>query len=152
MDLIREQRETIIKENNTAQDRLKEILENLPKSSEVLEISEKGVLHGDLDFAVLQEMGMGNLTSIILGEGDVTSIMGLPSNLKKLECVDNLLVDLENLPTTLEVLNISHNYVEKIDDNRIYIGANDEQFDFYYTVFAERIDVDKLIVEYLKKN
>jgi hypothetical protein len=42
-------------------------------------------------------------------------------------------------------------YVEKIDNNIIYIGANNDQFDFYYTVFAERKDVDKLVVEYMKK-
>ena len=42
-------------------------------------------------------------------------------------------------------------YVEKIDDNKIYIGANEDNFNFYYTVFAERKDVDKLVVEYMKK-
>jgi hypothetical protein len=115
MDLIREQRETIIKENNTAQEQLVGILENLPKSSEVLQITEKGLLHGDLDFSVLQEMGMGNVTSIILGGGEVTSIQGLPTNLLKLECSHNLLNELENLPTTLETLIVSHNYLEKID-------------------------------------
>ena len=66
MDLIKEKRETIIKDNNTAQERLNDILENLPKSSEVLEITEQNLLHGDLDFSVLQELGMGNITTIIL--------------------------------------------------------------------------------------
>jgi len=42
-------------------------------------------------------------------------------------------------------------YVEKIDNNMIYIGSNDDQYNFYYTVFAERKDVDKLVVEYMKK-
>jgi hypothetical protein len=43
-------------------------------------------------------------------------------------------------------------YVEKIENNKIYIGTNSENVHFYYTVFAERKDVDKLIVEYLKKD
>ena len=115
MDLIKEKRDTIIKDNNTAQERLNSILENLPKSSEVLEITEKNLLHGDVDFSVLQELGMGNITTIILNEGEVTSIVGLPSNLKKLECSHNLLTVIENLPTTLENLNISFNYLESID-------------------------------------
>jgi hypothetical protein len=115
MDLIREKRETIIKENNTAQERLNGILENLPKSSEVLEITEQNVLSGDLDFSVLQELGMGNVTTIILSEGEVTSIVGLPTNLKKLVCSHNLLTVIENLPTTLENLNISFNYLDSID-------------------------------------
>jgi len=42
-------------------------------------------------------------------------------------------------------------YVEKIENNRIYIGSNSENKHFYYTVFAERKDVDKLVVEYIKK-
>ena len=121
MDLIKENRETIIRDNNTAQDRLNEILENLPKSSEVLEIPEKGLLHGDLDFSVLLEMGMGNITSIILGEGEVTSIIGLPANLKKLDCSHHLLVELENLPITLETLIISHNYLETINISALQV-------------------------------
>ena len=115
MDLIKEKRETIIKDNNTAQERLNDILENLPKNSEVLEITEQNLLHGDLDFSVLQELGMGNITTIILSEGEVTSIVGLPINLKKLECSHNLLTLIENLPITLENLNISFNYLESID-------------------------------------
>jgi hypothetical protein len=115
MEMIKEKREAILKDNNTAQERLKEVLENLPKSSEVLEISEKNLLHGDLDFSVLQEMGMGNIRTIVLAEGEVTSIMGLPVNLTKLDCGHQLLVELENLPITLETLNISYNYLEKIE-------------------------------------
>jgi len=121
MDLIKEKRETIINENNTAQERLKDLLENLPKSSEVLEITEKGLLHGDLDFSVLQEMGMGNVSAIFLGEGEVTSIIGLPTNLKKLDCGHQLLVELENLPTTLESLNISYNNLEKIEIGNLQV-------------------------------
>ena len=40
----------------------------------------------------------------------------------------------------------------QIENNKIYIGTNSENVHFYYTVFAERKDVDKLIVEYLKKD
>jgi hypothetical protein len=113
MDLILEKRDAVITENNTAQNRLLDILENLPKSSEVLEISEE--LHGDLDFSIIKDFEMGNLKSIILNKGEITSIIGLPNNIIKLVCANNFLMLLENLPITLEILNISYNYLEKID-------------------------------------
>jgi hypothetical protein len=113
MDLIQQKRDAVIRENNTAQARLLSLLENLPQSLEVLQITEE--LHGDLDFSVISERQMGKLTSIVLPQGEVTSIMGLPTNLVKLECPNNFLTLLENLPTTLETLNISYNYVEKIN-------------------------------------
>lgn len=119
MDLIQQKRDAVIRENNTAQDRLLSILENLPKSLEVLQINEE--LHGDLDFSVINERQMGNLTSIVLSRGEVTSIIGLPTNLVKLECPNNFLTLVENLPTTLETLNISYNYLEKINISSLQV-------------------------------
>ena len=113
MNIIKEQREKVIRENNTAQDSLLNILENSPKSIEVLEITEE--LHGDIDFEILKDFEIGNLKNIILNKGEITSIIGLPKGLIKLECPNNLLTTLENLPTSLIFLNISKNYLEKID-------------------------------------
>jgi hypothetical protein len=113
MNIIREQRETISKDNNTAQDKLLAILENSPKSLEVLEVTEE--LHGDLNFEILKDFEMGNLKTISFNKGEITSIVGLPRGLVKLECPNNMLSFLENLPTTLTQLNIPGNYLEKID-------------------------------------
>ena len=113
MNIIREQRETILKDNNTAQDKLLAILENSPKSLEVLEVTEE--LHGDLNFEILKDFEMGNLKTISFNKGEITSIVGLPRGLVKLECPNNMLSLLENLPTTLTQLNIPGNYLEKID-------------------------------------
>uniref|UniRef100_A0A6C0HTX5 Leucine-rich repeat domain-containing protein n=1 Tax=viral metagenome TaxID=1070528 RepID=A0A6C0HTX5_9ZZZZ len=113
MNIIREQRETIIKDNNTAQDKLLAILENSPKSLEVLEVTEE--LHGDLNFEILKDFEMGNLKTISFNKGEITSIIGLPRGLVKLECPNNMLSFLENLPTTLIQINIPGNYLEKID-------------------------------------
>jgi hypothetical protein len=113
MNIIREQREKIIKENNTAQDRLTSILENSPKSLEVLEITEE--LHGDLNFEILKKFEIGNIKTISINKGEITSIIGLPRGLVKLECTDNMLYFLEDLPMSLRQVNISGNYLEKID-------------------------------------
>jgi hypothetical protein len=114
MNIIEEQRNRIITENNTAQSRLLDILNETPKSSEVLNITEP--LHGDLDFSVLiQEYEMRNIKTISLSKGEITSVVGLPTGLLVFECPENLLTSIENLPITLQTLNLSHNYLEKID-------------------------------------
>jgi len=41
-------------------------------------------------------------------------------------------------------------FVEEIRDNKIIIGGNCEEINLFYTVFAERKDVDRLIVEYIQ--
>ena len=46
-----EQREDIIKDNNTAQDQLLSVLENLTKSAKEIKIDE--ALFGDIDFSIL---------------------------------------------------------------------------------------------------
>ena len=39
-------------------------------------------------------------------------------------------------------------WVEKIEDNKVYINCQDETPNCYYTVFAERKDVPKVLLEY----
>ena len=48
--------------------------------------------------------------------------------------------------------NSSIYFVEKIEDNKIFIGFEGEYICLYYTVFAERKDVSKLITEYKKED
>lgn len=111
--VITEQREKVIRENNTAQGQLKNILENTIKSSKELSILE--ALHGDLDFTVLKEYGLTNITKIVLVKGEITNITGLPDTLLHFECPDNFLVDLAGIPKDILHIEIPHNYFEGID-------------------------------------
>ena len=81
----------------------------------------------------------------VRGQVNGSNIIELPYYWKDLVYENSLTINLTAIgkPTIY--------YVEKIDNNMIYIGADDHQFNFYYTVFAERKDVDKLVVEYTKK-
>ena len=127
MNIIEEQRNKVITENNTAQSRLLDILNETPKSSEVLNITEP--LHGDLDFSVLiQEYEMRNVKTISLSKGEISSIAGLPTGLLVFECPENLLTSIENLPITLKTLNLSHNHLEKIDDKYLLLAAVSNEF------------------------
>ena len=106
---IREKRENIISGNeNTAQHKLIEILKPLSKRARSLVIREE--LHGDVDFSILKEEGYNMITSIHIGKGEITSIIGLPQGIIELKCIDNYLFELTGLPSSLENLYISNNY------------------------------------------
>lgn len=113
MNIIEEQRERILKENNTAQAYLKDFLEKFNKLSRDITILEP--LHGDLDFNILKDYGITNITKIVLTKGEITSIIGLPESLLELECPDNLLVSLDSLPNNISRIEIPHNYLEIFD-------------------------------------
>ena len=56
MSITDQNRETIIIENNTAQKRLTDILENYSRESSNLSIQEQ--LHGDIDLAPIQKWAL----------------------------------------------------------------------------------------------
>jgi hypothetical protein len=107
MNIIKEQRELIIQDNNTAQTSLEYILENANKQTDTLFIKDK--LHGDLDFKIIKEMGFGQLTNIIIREGEITNIANLPEGILLFECTNNLLINIENLPNSLQTLKLDYN-------------------------------------------
>lgn len=114
---MEEQREEIIKENNTAQDKLLSILENLPKNSKELQIDE--ALFGDLDFSVLKDTGHGNIKTIILKDGQITNIDALPDGLLEFHCINNMLITLDDLPSSIKHLKIPNNYLTNIDLSKL---------------------------------
>ena len=112
MNIINDQRENVITENNIAQIQLIDILEGYSKRSTKLLLMS---LHGDLDFGQLRELGFVLINTIILEEGEITSISNIPEGITVLECTKNLLVSLDNLPSSLISLNVSNNYLKSID-------------------------------------
>jgi len=113
MNIVIEQREEIFKNNNTAQSELLKILDNLHKSSDTLSVNKS--LFGDIDLSILKDYGFKNLNKIIFNKGSITSITNVPTNITELKIADNLLLDIKNLPNTLEILDIENNYVSNID-------------------------------------
>ena len=114
MNIILEERENIIKNNNTAQIFLLSILDNSEPNIREIAIHES--LHGNLDFSVLKTQGFNNIKSILLLEkGEVTSISNLPEGLEKLVTSHQYLIELENLPKSLKELDIQHNFINNLD-------------------------------------
>jgi hypothetical protein len=112
MNIIRQQREHILTQNNSGNDDIRAVLENTNKRIDQLVFKES--LHGDLDFAILKELGFGLLREIVINKGDVTSIVNIPDGIKKITCNHNLLLGLENLPQSIEEIDVNNNYIENL--------------------------------------
>jgi len=113
MNIIDKQRETVILENNTAQRTLIDVLENLTRRTGVIEIKDS--LYGDLDFSILRNSGFMFVHTIVLNEGEITSVINLPEGITHFTCKKNFLVGLEKLPSSLTHLDLEYNYLESID-------------------------------------
>ena len=67
-------REQIINENNSAQNVLNSLLDRID-STQTTELSITDVLHGNLDFSVLQDRGFESIQKIIIEKpGELTDI------------------------------------------------------------------------------
>ena len=95
-----------------------------------------------LRYSVLEGPEIGVFTR---GELKDTNIIELPEVWIDLVHENSLSVNLTPIG------NSSIYYIEKIENNKVYIGTENETIHLFYTVFAERKDVDKLVVEYIKK-
>ena len=109
MNIIKEQREEVIRENNTAQEYIKNLLTTLTRRTEILHIKDS--LHGDLDFSIISNSGLLSLHTIILQEGEITSIRNIPNTVHTLMCPKNLLIDIDDVPDSLVHLEAPYNYI-----------------------------------------
>ena len=117
MNIIHEQRESIINDNNNAQTDFVSILNGL--KTNVTEINVKIPLQGELDLSILSEKGFERMTTLLFSEGEITGIRNIPTGISKLVCCKNLLVELEDLPGSLLYLNINHNYLTLFDFTKV---------------------------------
>jgi hypothetical protein len=111
-DIIQEERESIIRDANTAQTQLENLIQSL--KPEIVELNLQSAFSGELDLSVLSAK-FPRLRTLSFGPGKIISIRNLPTGISKLVCSNNLLVSLENLPGSLLYLDITHNFVKTLD-------------------------------------
>ena len=114
MNIIQQQREEIIKNKNVAQQQLEDYVSTI-LSNATIELKFSSPFHGSLDLAVLDDKKFENLRSIVFSEGEITNITNIPKTLNTLIVPNNLLTELENLPSNLIELNINKNYIKTLD-------------------------------------
>ena len=114
-DRIEEKRDEIVGETNTAQLEFLALLDTLNKDH-ANEIRFNTPMHGDIDFSDIIDRGFKHITRIVFEEaGEITNIRNLPEGLTHLDCKNQMLVDIESLPSTLDTLDITGNYLTKLD-------------------------------------
>jgi len=109
-----EKRQQIISENDN-QFIISEIIDTI-NFSQTNELRINKILHGDVDFSLLQDKGVKNVSSIYIEKsGEITNLLNIPESVKILHCPDNLLDDLKNLSRNLEEIDVSNNHIKKFD-------------------------------------
>ena len=117
MSVIQEQRESILRNNDTAQTTLLDILKDI--KPDIIELNIKTPLQGELDLSVLSDANLDRLTTIVLGEGEITGIHNIPRRISKIVCSKNLLIELNDLPGGLLYLDCAHNYLTELDLSKV---------------------------------
>lgn len=111
-DIIQEERESIIRDANTAQTQLENIIQNL--KPEIVELNLQASFSGELDVSILSTK-FPRLRTLSFGPGKIIAIRNIPSGISKLICSNNLLIGLERLPGSLLYLDIRQNYLKTLD-------------------------------------
>lgn len=138
MSLIYDERESIIKENNTAQTVFADIIKDL--KPDLVELDIKIPFQGDLDLSICK---FPKLRSVIFGEGKITNLLNIPRHIVKLVCAGNLLVELNDLPNSLLQLDCARNYLTTIDFTKI---PNIQEFHCEENKISELIGLPKSLV------
>lgn len=116
MSLIDRQRETAISENS-GQKTIFDVLENLFATD--TDIFFKEPLVGDIDLEVLKECNFTNIEKLRFSPGQITSLKNIPKNIKELSCPKNLLIQVDDLPESLEMLDLEGNGIKHIDISKL---------------------------------
>ena len=70
-------------------------------------------LYGEVNLAALKPL---NVVSVIVKEANkITELRGLPDGLKNLKLDKQLLIEVPQLPKSIETVNLDQNYLEKVD-------------------------------------
>lgn len=110
MNIIEEQRQQIINNNNTAQNYIDSVIQNMNKLSDDLIISEQ--LYGEIDLSALSDF---KIKKIVFAPGNITSIIHIPDSVSSITISENLLIELNDMPKLLKHLDVNHNYLTKIN-------------------------------------
>jgi Leucine-rich repeat (LRR) protein len=107
-------RRNLAKEANNAQAAIDQKIQTMAASIRETEFSIPVMpIGGDIDLSKLKPL---NITSIVSTyPGSITGVTGIPEGVKHFTFERLLLVELPQLPSTLETLNLNANYIESID-------------------------------------
>ena len=115
--IIQNQRDDILRENNTAQMEFVGMLASL--NHDLVELNIRIPLRGDLDLSALKEHKMDKVRTITFVEGEITGIRNIPEGISRLNCAKQLIVEFETLPSSLLSLDCDHNYITRLNFSKV---------------------------------
>ena len=87
-----EKHNEVVNQYNNAQSVLDSVV-NSTDFSQTQELHITNVLHGDLDFSILKDKKITNITGIFIDNpGEVTNLVNIPESVKILECTNQLIL------------------------------------------------------------
>jgi hypothetical protein len=156
------QREDIIRDDNTAQSALVNIISGL--KTDVIELIVDVPLHGDLDLSILLDVSkkFDRLRTIHFGQGKITSIRNIPVGISKLICSDNMIDEFTDLPNSLLYLDVARNFLTKFDFTKVphleeFHGEDNKITEFHnipvgiVAIYCDNNDLKLLDLKGLKK-
>ena len=107
-------RRNLAKERNTAQNAIDERIQQMAVSARETEFRLPiRPMEGDINLSRLQSL---NVNSIVTEEPSfITEVYGIPEGVKNIRLEKLLLVDVPQLPSSIETLNLDRNYIETVD-------------------------------------
>ena len=113
--LIEKERDEVISDVNTAQDEFLIMLDQMD-SAHAIEVRFDHPMYGDLDFSVLKDRDFKNIKTLIFDQaGKVTHLRNIPEGITRIICTKQILTILDQLPSTLEELDLTENSLTKFD-------------------------------------
>ena len=110
MNIIEEQRQQIITNNNTAQDYIDSVIQNMNKLSDDMIIREP--LYGDINLSTLSDF---KIKKIVFAPGSITNIIHIPDSVTYINIGENLLIELIDVPKLIKHIDVNHNYLTNIN-------------------------------------
>jgi len=129
MNIIEEQRKQIISDNNTAQNVIDGLIENINKLETDFLVQQE--LNGDIDLDGLSSL---KIKKISFKPGNITSLKNIPASVVDIAIGNNLLTSLNELPKNLTSLDINHNYIETLDLSELKLL---EQLNISHNLFTK---------------
>ena len=105
-------------QNETAQSMLEYIIDNT-EFTQTQTLTLSTAMHGTLDFSIIKDRKVTVTTIVFEAQGGVTQILNLPEGVKHLHCPQQKLTTIENLPSSLESVDLSHNQLTSFDGTHL---------------------------------
>ena len=118
MNIINEERAEILTNNNNGQQTLENFMKDI-ESNNITEVVINIPLYGTIDLSFMEDDKYKYVRTLTFSEGKITDLIHVPRNITKLIIAKNLLIELNDLPSSIFYLDFSENYLKNVDLTRL---------------------------------